>query len=468
MPFDVITIGGGFSGLVTACRAAELGLNVAVFEARAEERYPCSSRYSTGVFGVMGLSLANRPEVLTDAIIAGTGGTADPDLARGVAANAKRTQEWLESQGARFVVRGTLDQSQHMLAPPRRLDVGGLDWDGRGADVLMHRLEDNLRSRGGQIFRGMHVDSLIVENGACIGVSATRDGKSERFAANAVVIADGGFAANPAMVAQYITPRADRVLARVGPGAKGDGIAMAEAAGAAIGGFGAFYGHIHHRDAMSKTALWPYPHFDALATVSVLVGPDGKRFADEGLGGVYVSNAIARLDDPLSAFIVFDEAMWSGEPGRSFPVPCNPTLQSSGGWLLSAPDLAALADKAGLPAAALVETVRHYNDAVASHRFGTLPVPRSTGTSLPLPIATPPFYAAPLCAGVTGTMGGVVIDSHAHAKRRDGSKFAGLYAVGTPVAHLEGGPHAGYVGGLAEGFVLGLLAAEHIASVRTS
>jgi fumarate reductase flavoprotein subunit len=465
MPFDVITVGGGFSGLVTACRAGELGLAAAVLEARTEERYPCSSRYSTGVFGVMGISLTNPPEMLVQAIMEGTGATADPDLARVVAANAKRAQEWLEGQGARFVVRGTLDQSQHMLAPPRRLDLGGLDWDGRGADVLMRRLEENLKSRGGQVFRGAHVDSVIVENGACVGVSATREGKSERFAAKAVVIADGGFAANPAMVAKYITPRADRVLARVGPGARGDGIVMAAAAGAAIGGFGAFYGHIHHQDAMSNPALWPYPHFYALAAASMLIGPDGKRFADEGLGGVYLSNAIAHLADPLTGFIVFDETMWSGEPGRSGPVPCNPTLQSAGGWLYGAPDIAALAAKTGLPAATLVETVRQYNEAVNSRRLDALSVPRSMGKSPPRPIATPPFYAAPLCAGVTGTMGGVVIDIHAQAARPDGSPFTGLYAVGTPVAHLEGGPHAGYVGGLAKGFVLGLVAAEHIASI---
>ena len=464
MGYDVVTVGGGFSGLVTACRAGELGLKAAVIEARSEARYPCSSRYSTGVFGVMGISLMNRPDTLAQAILDGTDGTADPALAQAVARNAQRVQAWLLREGARFEVHGTLTESQHVLAPVRRFDVAGLDWDGRGADLLMQRLEENLARRGGAVLRGVRADGLIVEHGACVGVHAARDGKSERVDAKAVVIADGGFAANKAMVAKYITPRADRVLARVGPGAMGDGIAMAEAAGAAIGGFGAFYGHIHHRDAMENAALWPYPHFDALALASILVGPDGRRFADEGLGGVYLSNAIARLDDPLSSFIVFDDAMWTGAPGRAGPVACNPTLQDAGGWLFDAPDIAGLAAKAGLPAAALTDTVRRHNDAVASGRFGELAVPRTTGKSTPLPIATPPFHAAPLCAGVTGTMGGVVIDEHAQAKRPDGSPFPGLYAVGTPVAGLEGGPRAGYVGGLAKGFILGLLAAERIAS----
>ena len=57
-------------------------------------------------------------------------------------------------------------------------------------------------------------------------------------------------------------------------------------------------------------------------------------------------------------------------------------------------------------------------------------------------------------------MGGIVIDTNAQALRPRWRPFTGLYAVGTPVAHLEGGPRAGYVGGLAKGFVLGLLAAE--------
>ena len=465
MRFDLVTIGGGFSGLVTACRAAQLGLKAAVLEARAEERYPCSSRYSSGVFGVMGISLANRPDRLARAIVEGTDGTADPALAQAVAANAQRAEEWLAAEGARFEVRGGLEQSQHVLAPARRFDAAGLDWDGRGADRLMQRLEANLQDRGGVLLRGTRVDALLVEQGACIGVAAMRAGKTERLEAAAVVIADGGFAANPAMIARYITPRADRVLARVGPGARGDGIAMAEVAGAAIGGFGAFYGHVHHRDAMRNAALWPYPHFDALAAASILVGPDGRRFADEGLGGVYLANAIARLDDPLSAVILFDAATWGGGPGQGGPVPCNPTLLEAGGWLHSAPDIAGLAGLAGLPPAALAETVRLYNDAVAAGRLGDLPVPRGAGR--PLPLAAPPFYAAPLCAGVTGTMGGVVIDTHAQATRPDGTAFPGLYAVGTPVAHLEGGPRAGYVGGLCKGFVLGLLAAEHAASLRS-
>ena len=466
MPYDLVTIGGGFSGLVTAARAAELGLAVAVLEARTEDRYPCSSRYSTGVCNVMGLAILADPDVLYQAILDGSGGTAKPELARAIAHNGKRTIDWLAAEGARFLTRALQkDQpGQKVLAPPRRL-IAGLDWEGRGGDVVMRQLEQNLVKRGGRLMRGTEVIEVVVENGACAGVIARQNGISIRIDSRVLVIADGGFAANPQMVAQYITPRAERVLKRVGPGANGDGIRLAEAAGAAIGGFGAFYGHVHHRDAMSNSRLWPYPHLDAVAEVALLVGPDGKRFTDEGLGGVCQANAIAQLADPLSAHLIMDEAMWQAEPKLTTTVAANPAMVAAGGALVSTSNLEMLAAGIGVPAAALAETVRAHNEAVAANDFARLAIARSVKKHKPMAFVVPPYHAVPLCAGITGTMGGIVIDEHARAQMRDGGVFPGLYAVGTPVSGLEGGPRAGYVGGLSKAFILGLLAAEDAARV---
>jgi fumarate reductase flavoprotein subunit len=316
------------------------------------------------------------------------------------------------------------------------------------------------------VLRGTKAEAILMEGGACIGVDAVQNGKPERIGARAVVVADGGFPANRDMVARYITPRADRVLCRAGTGAQGDGIRMAEHAGAAIGGFGSFYGHIHHKDAMTNAQLWPYPHLDAVAEVSILVGPDGRRFTDEGLGGVCMANGIAQLSDPLSAYLIIDEAMWQIEPKLTNTVAANPAMVSAGGKLISAPDLESLAARIEVPPAALLETVRQHNASVASGEFTSLAVARSLKKHKPMPIATAPFHAIPLCAGITGTMGGVVIDAHAQAQTSSGAPIPGLYAVGTPVAGLEGGPRAGYVGGLSKAFILGLLAAEHIVAQR--
>ena len=464
MQLDVVTIGGGFSGLIPACRAAEAGLSAAVLEARSEARYPCSSRYSTGVANIMGLPILAEPDRLFRAIMDGSGANAHAAVVRAIADNGKRAIGWLSQQGATFVQRALQhDQpGQQVLAPPRR-PIAGLDWEDRGPDLFMQRLETNLKERGGAVMRGTKVEALVVDGGACVGVDVVRDGARARISAKAVVVADGGFAANRDMIAKYITPRADRVLCRVGPGAQGDGIRMAEAAGAAVGGFGAFYGHIHHRDAMTNGRLWPYPHLDAAAECAILVGPDGKRFTDEGRGGVCMANAIAQLPDPLSAVLVVDDVIWKQEPAITTTVPANPSMAEAGGALISAPDLETLADLMGLPAAALAQTVAEYNQAIAGNEFARLAVPRSVRKHKPMPIINPPFHAVPLCTGVTGTMGGIVINEHAQALKPGGSVFPGLYAVGTPVAGLEGGPRAGYVGGISKSFVLGLLAGEHIA-----
>ena len=50
--FDLVSIGGGFAGLVASLRAAELGLRSAVIEKGEDDRYLCSSRWAGGIFHV--------------------------------------------------------------------------------------------------------------------------------------------------------------------------------------------------------------------------------------------------------------------------------------------------------------------------------------------------------------------------------------------------------------------------------
>jgi fumarate reductase flavoprotein subunit len=463
MTYDLVAVGGGFAGLTAALRAAQLGLKVAVLEKESAERYQCNSRWTSGVCNIMGhymLADAGKHEA---AIMKGSDGTANPELAKAIATNARRTVEWLRSEGARMLEldRGG-DGKALILAPPRRF-IQGLDWEGRGGDVLLRTMEANLVKRGGQLVRGTCAQSLVMKDGRVAGVEATQEGRTVRFDARAVVLADGGFPANAEMVARHISKRTDRLLVRAAKNGRGDSIRMAEEAGAATGGYGAFYGHLHHADAMTNAKLWPYPHFDAIATVSLLVGPDGRRFTDEGLGGVCMTNALAHLEDPMSAWVVYDDAMWKGDAGRQGPVAVNPYLESAGGWMHSAPDTRALAQKMSIDAEALSATVREYNEAVEQNRTGDLSPARTTTRFKPQPLKKAPFHAVPLCAGITGTMGGIVINTDAQALRADGTPIEGLYVSGTPVAGLEGGPRAGYVGGLSKGFILGLLAGEHAA-----
>jgi fumarate reductase flavoprotein subunit len=64
---------------------------------------------------------------------------------------------------------------------------------------------------------------------------------------------------------------------------------------------------------------------DLLASSALVVDSTGRRFVDEGLGGVAMANAIAKLDDPLSSFLIMNAAIWEAA-GRDFLLP--PTLRS--------------------------------------------------------------------------------------------------------------------------------------------
>ncbi|MDO9437900.1 FAD-dependent oxidoreductase [Hydrogenophaga sp.] len=474
LQFDLVTIGGGFAGLVSAVRAAELGMRVAVLERGTGAHYPCNSRIATGAFVVMGKKISLPPAELFKAIMERTDRTADPALASLIAHHARRARLWLQSHGAKFINVAAF-KGDAILAPPRRIRAG-VDWQGRGSDALLGHLEASLNRLGGRLIRGAEVRCIVAEDGRCSGVVAQIAGAHVHVRTRAVVVADGGFQASTEMIREHITTMPDKVLVRAYPTSTGDGIRMAAAIGAHIGGFGQFYGHLQHRSAMTNAELWPYPQLDALAEAGVLVGANGLRFADEGLGGVCMANAVARSADPLGTTIVLDNDSWAGEAGCALPVPANAALSSRGIAPLSAPSIPALAELAGIDASALASTIAEHNQALAIGDFGKLWPRRSVGTSGlsstvhdrrtegPQPILKAPFHALPICAGITQTMGGIRINARAQALRPDGTPVDGLYVSGSPVFGLDGGARAGYVGGFAKAFVLGLVSAESAAA----
>ncbi len=431
---DVICVGGGLAGLAAASRAAQLGLKAVVLERGGDELYACNSRYAGGVMHVSYNNPKSPPDVLTAAMTEISGGHADAALVNAIATQAGRAVEWLRDEGARFARAGDIGWRQWILAPLRPA-VTQMEWKGRGADVALRTLEKNLRERGGILHRGTHVVDLIFENGCCAGVKARQADVEKVFCAPAIVLADGGFQGNAVMAGEYLTPDPQRVKQRGAGTGLGDGLRMARAAGAAVSTLDAFYGHVLSCDAMHNDRVWPYPQLDELAAAGLLVNRQGRRIADEGMGGVYLANLIARQPDPLGTFVVFDEAIWQG-PGRAAAIPPNPTLLGAGGTLHKADTLDQLAALMGVDAHGLAATVREYNEALTSSATSTLQPPRSARRRTPFPFARAPFYGAPACSGLTYTMGGIRINGNAEVLRADGTVIRGLYAAGATTGGL--------------------------------
>lgn len=458
---DVVIVGGGLAGLVAGARASEFGRSVIILEGGADERYPCNARMSGGVFHIAFTDITSPPEELRAAIDKASDGKANPAQADAIARNGGRMVQWLRTQGAQYI-RTQVAWQNHILAPPRPI-VAGQEWRGRGPDVMLRRLVEKITARGGQVVYGAMAETLVTSCGQVTGVEARTSNGSLTFHARAAVLADGGFQADLPLLGAHIAKNPDGIKQRGGATGKGDGLRMAREVGGEITSLNRFYGHLLCRDAMTSDKVWPYPELDAVATAAILVDAKGHRFVDEGIGGVALANAIAQLADPLSVTAIFDSAIWDG-PGRSARIPANPTLANAGGTIHKAPSLQALAGMARIDASGLETTVAAYNRAVQAKAAASLAPARSTDRFAALPIATAPFMAIPIVAGITYTMGGILVDGSSRVLRRDGSIIEGLYAAGSTTGGLEGGERAAYIGGLTKAGVQGLLAAEHIAA----
>jgi fumarate reductase flavoprotein subunit len=357
------------------------------------------------------------------------------------------------------------------MAPPRPAKPG-FGWQGRGPDAALRTLAKNFTDSGGILALRNRATRLLMSGGRCLGVAMTRGDTAGEIRADHVVLADGGFQGNRELVRRFISPRPERLVQRNAQTGQGDALLMAEEAGARLTGTDRFYGHLLVQEALTNNLLWPYPTIDTLASSAIVIDRSGRRFLDEGMGGVTMANRIAQLDDPLSATTIFDKAIWESA-GRLEFTPPNPHLVECGGTLASAVSLADLAGAIDVPADGLADTVAGYNRAVQSgdvsslqpgrtpgRMFGVL---RSSETRTPLrPILEPPFYAIRLCAGITYTMGGIAIDAQARVIAASGEVIPGLYAAGACTGGAEGGPMAGYIGGLCKALTLGFIAGETI------
>ncbi len=463
---DLLIIGGGLAGLTAGNRAATGGLSVLLLEAGVEEEYLCNSRISMGFINVAMRNISEGPDVMRSAIAATTKGHAEPELVEALANNAQAALVWLRGEGVRTIHGNWRPGSNSMLAPPAGIGAG-LRWRGRGPDQMMRTLASHFIKRGGQIRRGARARELIMRDGVCCGVVAEIAGARVEIAARNVLIADGGFQGNPELLGKYVTPRPDRVLTRNAGTGRGDGLMMALTAGAATASMGGFYGHVQSADALHNPKLWPYPTVDMPISAGIVVNARGQRFTDEGYGGVYVANAIAKLDDPLDAFAIYDHAAWM-QRATEFPRPANPLLVSAGATIHAAEDISTLAARAGLNAVVLTETIAGFNAAIATQTGPSLSPPRSTFFWRPMEISQPPFYAVPLVAGVTYTTGGIAIDRMTRVKSEKGSIIAGLYAAGSCTGGHEGGPYSGYTGGLGKALTFGFIAGNTIARSNAS
>jgi fumarate reductase flavoprotein subunit len=432
-------------------------------EAGTGEHYPCNSRFSGGILHAAYQDIMLPPGELMERMECS--GLSDRPQAQAIADDAARAFMWLRAHGAKVAHFPHLKRGAWVLAPPRPMVtglLGGAAWLGRGPDLALRSLRAAATRRDCLFLEGTRGQDILMEDGRCSGILALGPQGRLRIDAPAVVLADGGFSGNPELFRKHIGPAPEKVVQRGAGTGRGDALRMGLAIGAGTSALDRFYGHLLSVDALSNDRLWPYPQIDALAGAGLMVDRGGRRFLDEGLGGIHASNVLASLPEPDGATVILDSAIWKGL-GRIGLVAPDPLLKKHGGTVFEAADIPTLARMAKLDEYTLAQTVDGYNAALRASAPHRLQPPRSVAKAAALPIARPPFMAIPVCSGITNTMGGLQVDAHGRVLDTQQHPIPGIYAAGAATGGLEGGPTVHYVGGLMKALVFGIRAAEHAA-----
>ncbi len=339
------------------------------------------------------------------------------ELVRTLTSNTLDTLNWLTDNGVEWTdqvstVVGALWNRSHQTP------------NNSGADIIA-ALEQNTTASGVEIYLDTKAEELIVEDGRVAGAVITNSAgdKVTVKAGKGVIMATGGFSANVEMRVKYNKQWEDigeSLATNNSPGATGDGIVMGEAVGANLVGMG--WIQLMPLNGVSGGGISGY------VNSSLYCNKEGKRFVAEDQRRDVLAAAVLAQTDKLF-YIVCDQK----EAELRGLTPEVLSYMVDNGLLYSGETIAELAENMGVPADALEQTVKEFNEAVKADKpdeFG-----RTTWENT---IETGPFYAPSFSPAVHHTMGGLEINGNAEVINTDGEVIPGFYAAGEVTGGIHG------------------------------
>lgn len=431
--FDVVVVGAGTAGIPCAITAAASGARVLLVE--KDRRIGGTLQISGGHLAAAGArrqverGVVDSPECHLEDILRISGGTARADLIRIVVEHAAETVDWLADGGFDFAPETPrIIYGHEPYSVPRT--YYGRDQGLSVLAVLQQELEAVARNAPLTVW----TDSPVIgigSDGDGAAVTILRGGTDVTVRTSAVVLATGGFAANPELFAEL---EGAPLVSAAHMTSTGDGLYLARELGAHIQGRGSYmpsFGGLPDPRAPGR-ANWSDRQLltSERAPVEIYVDQAGRRWVGEDEPSIDAKERrLAEL--PSQTFwTVFDDAMLSAAVGHAaLVVGCTPddirAMANTREGVHSAGSLAELAVAAGIDAAGLCGTVDEYNAAVArgvDPDFGR--------THLPAPIVRPPFYAIRNHGIALVTFAGLDIDDRFRVRDAVGRPIPHLYAVG--------------------------------------
>lgn len=499
---DVVIVGYGYAGAVAAIEAHDAGANVLVIE-----KMPDPGGISITSGG--NVRIVEDVELGFQHLKATCGGTTPDDVLHALAVGMKEMPAYFQKLAE--VSQATLDIHQadgNYPFPGTKTwgyvsikQIPGFDAAAsypfvssyvpihRAAGVRLFRvIEDNVRKRGIRVLLSTPALRLITDTeGEVRGLTAERDGKLIRIQARkAVVLACGGFEANPDLQKQFWQEKP--VLNAAYMGNTGDGILMAQDLGAQLWHMWHYHGvyGFKHPDPDYPFGIRPkrlpdwIPGEAARADVRVpwiIVDRRGRRFMNEYPPYTQDTSwrGMTAYDPESMSYLRIPAFMVMDEPGRgTYPI-VSPTFNDRRfkfEWsektlrdleariLRKANSMGELASIIGLDEKVLAVTIADWNaecDRGKDSVYGRPP------TSM-VKIATPPFYVAEVYPVCSNTHGGPVHDAKQRVINSFGQPISRLFAAG------ELGGVFGHLyisgGNLAESFVGGWTAGRNAAALE--
>lgn len=399
-------------------------------------------------------------DVLTDAykvdeyledLMRVTGGKTNEKLARMTIAESAHIARWMDERGVRFqkALGGTLS-----LGRTNPFFLGG-------GKALLNALYRHAEALGVTVFYDTEVKELEIEDGFFTAARLHSRGFERIALARTLITASGGFQANLDWLEEAWGPAARNFTVRGTQYAQGGLLRALLDRGME---------RVAEADQCHAIALDARaPKFDAgivsridSVPFSIMVNKQAQRFYDEGEDFwpkryAIWGRLIAKQPDQI-AYSIFDSKAL-----ELFMPSLWPPIQSD--------TIEGLAQTLGLSDETLGKTVREYNAACLPGEFDTTAHDgcRTQGlqpdkTNWARPIDQPPYYAFPMCPGITFTYMGVEVDDGAKVQMADGRPTANIWAAGEIMAGNVLGQ--GYLAGIGItiGSVFGRKAGQNAAS----
>lgn len=419
---DILVIGSGASGFTAALAANEYNVKTIIVE-----KMPIpggNSQLAAGGMNAAGTAyqaqkgINDNPELMFKDTMKGGKNINNPELVKILAEQSNESIKWLAERGAVLDSpgRGGGASAARMHGPSGGAFVG---------PYLSAFFRNQVKNKNIDLRVNSKAVRLVTnESGAVTG--AIIKGKHSGFYqinAKAVIIATGGFGANPDMVAQF-RPELRHTATSNQPGTQGDGIKMGKEIGAAV---------VDLKEIQVNPTLLADSPVIVSETVrgagAIFVNRDGVRFISE-LTTRDVTSAAIFGQKGGSVFMIFDQQVRDKVKQTSAAFELKKAYQGN--------TIAELATAINIDPAVLDKTVSRYNSFVDGKADLDFKRP-----DLPRKVNAPKFYAIEVKPAIHYTMGGLKFNTHGQVINTSGQPIKGLYAAGEVTGGVHGANRLG-------------------------